>query len=44
MKNSKIYKRAGGFDPIWEQGALKWQKLEEGRKKDEKGAGRMIKN
>ena len=40
-KIKKIYKGARRLNPIWEQGAGKWQKLE--GKKDEKGAGRMIK-
>ncbi len=40
----KIYRGAGRLNPIWEQGAGKWQKLEGSRKKDKKGAGRMIKN
>ena len=39
----KSYKGAGRFDLIWEQGALKWQKLKRSKKKDKKGAGRMIK-
>ncbi len=39
----KIYKGAGRLNPIWEQGASKWQKLEGSRKQDKKGAGRMIK-
>ncbi len=39
----KIYRGAGRLNPIWEQGAGKWQKLERSKKKDKKGAGRMIK-
>ena len=36
----KIYMGAGRLNPIWEQGALKWQKLKGSGKK---GAGRIIK-
>ncbi len=39
----KIYTGAGRLNPIWEQGAGKWQKLEGSRKKGKKGAGRIVK-